>query len=1107
MKLLKYSWIGLLLFSCSGEKESETEGTEETTQMLNPLFTLVDAKSSGFDFINKVTEDQSFNIFSYQYIYNGSGLAVGDINNDSLPDVFMASNFGGGKLFLNKGNLKFEDITEKSSIKIGGYTTGVCMADVNADGWMDIYICRSVARNPAERANILLINNQNNTFTDRAKEFGLSDESCSHAANFFDYDNDGDQDMYLMNHRMDFLDATVLDKSISYDRPDIDITSDKLYRNDGNKFTDVTKSSGIKNSAFSLHVSVSDMNNDGWQDIYVSCDYADKDRFYINNKNGTFTDQIDQQFFHISRNTMGTDIADINNDGLLDIMTTDMMAEDSYRQKLLKGQSPYDLFHLAQTYGLHFQVMRNLLQLNNGNGTYSDIGQLAGVSHTDWTWAPLFADFDNDGYKDLFVTNGYYRDVTDMDYVKYLSNQTVKSEGGVSRTNKYHLIKNMKQTPVLNYIFRNKGDLTFERSNQQWGMTKNSYSNGAAFVDLDRDGDLEIITNNFNEQAFLYKNNSRENNPENNYLRIKLNGGASNPNGNDARVWLITGNEFQVQEMHTLRGFLSSVDPIMHFGTGKNKTIDKVVVRWNNNKMQVIENVACNKTIQLNIANAEFPFENPVAEKNPPLLKNVSGSIKMDYVHKENKFNDFKYEPLMEQMYSNNGPVICKADINNDGKEDVFIGGSEGESGKIYLNNGKAFTKINCKDLENDKQRECQGATFLDADNDGDQDLFISNGGNEMKDSTLLIDRLYLNDGKGNFTNDPSAVPELFLNSTCAVPYDYDLDGDIDLFVGGGVRPQKYPLAHRSVLLENNKGKFTAVFTKLPENGNMGIITCGMPVDVVGKDKKSELIVAGHWNAIRTLTYKSNKLVDLNSAGLSTASGWWNCITADDFDKDGDIDLVLGNRGTNSFYKASNEYPAHIYYNDFDKNGSIDAVPCYFFSDKKLYPKHTIDELFMQLPLIRRKYNTYASFSSATINDIFTKEELPESAHQKLNTFATSYFENTGNGGFKISVLPTYAQLSVTQDILATDVNKDGYSDLILVGNQYAADVEMGRYDAGIGMVLINDKKGKFTPSPFGKSGFAVVGDSRRIVEINSGDQKSIVVTRNNERCLIYQIN
>ncbi|MBX2928197.1 MAG: VCBS repeat-containing protein [Saprospiraceae bacterium] len=1106
LSTIRYTIPGLtilLLLALSGCNGGPTEKNQGDAVLTAPVFELVDHRESGLYFNNEFKETEAINILTYEYIYNGSGVAVGDVNNDGLPDVFLGGNLFGGRLFLNKGDLKFEQISETAGVFVRGFTTGVSMIDINNDGWLDIYICRSLSNVPDLRKNVLLINNGNNTFTDQAEAYGLADNGYSQQAVFFDYDKDGDLDVYIANHREDFQNALTLGYTPDSNPEIFKYNRDKLYRNNGNNtFTDVTREAGINNSAFTLNVLSADLNNDSWPDLYISCDYAGKDRLLLNNRDGTFRDVIDEQLFHISRNSMGADIADINNDGWMDIMTLDMMAEDNFRQKLLKGQSPYDWFHTAQSYGLHYQVMRNCLHLNNGNGTFSEIGQLAGVSHTDWSWSALFADFDNDGWKDLHITNGYYRDVTDLDHIKFASDFHKAATQGI---NPFDILQRMTQSPIPNYVFKNEGGLSFRNYTRQWGMEHPSFSNGAVYVDLDLDGDLKVICNNFNQPASLYKNMARETN-KNNYLQVRCHAGPGNSQGYGARVWLFAAQGMQVQELNPTRGFLSSVSATLHFGLGRASQVDKVVVAWANGKMQVIENPGINRIIDLDIKNATLPFEDPLKSHSPLRLTDVSGDIRCDYRHIENPFIDFKREPLMEEMYSNRGPCMAVGDVNGDGLEDIYLGGSAGTAGSLLIQQGKSFRAVRVPAWEADAVYEDSDAVFFDVDGDGDLDLYVASGSNEATDPGLYQDRLYLNDGKGNFSAATHLLPPIRIHTACLAVMDFDGDGDPDIFLGGGVVSGHYPRAHPSMLLENDKGRFRDASGKLPEKGMLGIISQARVADVLGSTQTPQLLVAGHWTGIGLLKYSDNRLVRHNAPGLDAQYGLWNCIQVADFDGDGDLDIVAGNRGLNSFYKADAERPARLYFGDFDGNGNIDALPAYHFSDGVLYPKHTMDELFAQIPVVRKWFTTYRSYAEARMDDILSKAKGVKYETLTINNFATMYFENQGNGVFKASYLPERAQISVVRDMYIDDLNGDGLPDMVFVGNQYGADVEMGRYDAGIGQVLLNASKGSFEAMPPHLSNFKVVGDARRVKGIDIQGQKHLVIAIQNGNLIFYRL-
>lgn len=1081
----------LLLAGCD---VPETEKVFNNTKNYSAIevFSLVYPEESGLYFINEVNEQPQLNILTYEYLYNGGGVALGDVNHDGLPDVFMTGNLFGGRLFLNKGNLKFEQISETAGVFVGGWSTGVTMIDINQDGYDDIYICRSLTDDINLRRNVLLINNQDNTFTDRAAEYGLDDPSFSHYASWFDYDNDGDLDMYLLNHRIDFHEALKLKyttndqgQKVRYKETDTAYVTDKLYRNNGNgSFTDVTSKAGLINRTFGLSVTTADINKDGWMDIYVGNDYADKDHIYVNNGDGTFTDRVDEMLFHMSKNSMGSDIADYNNDGLPDIISLDMMAEDNQRQKLLKGQDPYDLYHAAVNYGLGHQVMRNMLQLNNGNGTFSEIGQLAGVSHTDWSWSPLLADFDNDGWKDLFITNGLYRDLTDMDYRNYTSPQAINRFGGDVAGHALELTQLMPSNPVSNYIYQNQGDLTFEKKTSDWGLDQAAFSNGAVYADLDLDGDLDLITNNFNSEAFLYRNNAREQAEANNFLTVKLKGVPANPNGVGAKVTLSTITGRQYQEVSPYRGFASSGDPVAHFGLGGESSPVSLLVEWPNGKQQLLDNVEVNQRLEVSVDDAE-DRRSDGPNSATPLLNPVKNRITQNFGHKEDGFIDFKREPLLEHMISNKGPFAAKADVNGDGLEDIYLGGSAGFAAQLYLRQPHGdFVKSMQPDFVKDKAHEDGQSLFLDVEGDGDQDLFVSSGGYAFPNgSAKYQNRLYLNDGKGNFKREVSALPDFRENSTAVAMHDFDKDGDMDLFIAGGTLPGSYPFAARSQLLINEGGSFKDVSDRLPNNGDLGMINDALWVDL-NSDGEKELIIAGEWMPITVLRYKDSRFEKVNVNGLEHSSGWWNTLEAADIDGDGDMDLIGGNRGENSFYGASTDQPAIIYAKDFDNNSQVDPFPFYYFNDGQSHPKHLLDEVAKQYPAIRRKFSRYAPYAQATVDEFFSSGELKGAKQLKVETFSSTWFENTGDGDFKAHALPKPAQFSEVHGILPVDLNADGNLDLLITGNQFSTDVENGRSDASIGTVLIGDGTGKFSPLSVSESGFAVQGDTRGILQM-----------------------
>ncbi|MEQ8625307.1 MAG: VCBS repeat-containing protein [Vicingaceae bacterium] len=1104
LKLTCFICLVVFLAACDNKEKSvkKKEVVAKAEKKEEPLFKLIPPDQSGIKFKNLVPETKNMNILSYEYLYNGGGVAVGDVNNDGLVDLFFSGPVVGGRLYLNQGNLKFRDITNQAEISTLPFSTGVSMVDINEDGFLDIYVCRSASNDPDIRANILLINNQDLTFTDRAAEYGLNDKSYSNYASFFDYDRDGDLDLFLLNHRFDFKSSVDL-RTHNYNSAKskkFEFTSDRLYRNDGNKkFTDVTKAAGLQNSTYGLSVTASDINGDGWVDLFVANDYADKDHLYINNKNGTFTDKAEEMLFHSSKNAMGSDVADFNNDGLVDIINLDMIAEDNYRQKQLKSQTPYDLYHMMVEEGYSHQIMRNTLQLNNGDGTFSEIGQLAGISHTDWSWTPLLADFDNDGFKDLYITNGYYRDVHDLDFIKYTSNEIIQKAGGLPNVDELEMVKKMNSVPIQNYIYKNNGDLTFSDKTLNWGMNETSFSNGAVYTDLDLDGDLDIVVNNFNTQPFLYENRTNKILKENNYVSVSLKGPKDNPHGVGATIRLISGDSKQFQYSSPYRGYFSSVDPSVHFGLGKSDNA-KLIVEWPDGKINKLEQVEINKKIEVAYSDAKNIKLNE-NEQVEELFTEVKSNFQPTFKHSENDFIDFKREPLLEHMLSNKGPFLTKGDVNGDQLEDLYIGGAHKQAGVLYIqrDNGKFVKKIT-SDFEKDADYEDGHSVFFDADNDGDKDLYVVSGGYEFEiNSANYLDRIYINDGAGNFKRDTNRIPPIKENGLSLVAEDFDMDGDIDLFIGGNVLPGFYPKPAKSYVLINKNGVFEEDDTWLPDGGRLGNINDVVSIDI-DQDKKNELVIAGEWMPITVFSIQKNKFVnETKKFGLINSSGWWNTLAFKDMDNDGDLDFIAGNRGNNSFYKASENKPAKIYAVDLDGNGSIEAIPFYYFKDGESHPKHLLDELIAQYPAARGRFPKYDDYSKSTVFDLFSDDELNKSYKLEVKTFSTSYFENTGNTSFKRIDLPVMAQISEVHGILIEDFNQDNNQDVILVGNNFGTDVEMGRSDASIGCLLVGDGKGNFNYIPNNKTGFKVIGDARGAHKVGPKDEPLILILKNNQ--------
>ncbi|MDN5200429.1 VCBS repeat-containing protein [Fulvivirgaceae bacterium BMA10] len=1053
--------------------------TLSNAQSSKSLFSLLPSSHTNITFSNNVPNNESMNILVSPYHYNGGGVAVGDINNDGLSDIFFTSNFGPDKLYLNKGDLKFEDIT--TSAKVVGYQsweTGVTMVDINNDGWLDIYVCRSGQAPGTPSSNLLYINNKDNTFSEQAVSYGLNDRSYSTQATFFDYDLDGDLDVYITNHNIKETYTYDFELGENFRDPKV---GDKIFKNEGGYFIDVTSSAGIigKSISYGLGTMIGDINKDGWPDIYVCNDFAERDYLYYNNGDGTFSEVLTKSVYHTSNFSMGGDLEDINNDGWLDIVVVDMVAEDNYRQKTNMSSMNPEIFWENVEFGLHYQYMFNSLQINNGNGSFSEIAQLAGISNTDWSWGPLFADFDNDGNKDLFVTNGLRKDTRNKDYINWLKENYPKEIG--TRAEKLNkAIDKMPSQKIRNYMFRGGNELKFENVTEHWGFNQTSFSNGAAYADFDNDGDLDLVVNNLDHEAFVYRNNSSEQNT-NNYLKIKLKGPAKNTMGIGAKVEVLTSNGKLYDELYMSKGYQSSVEPHFLFGLGNSKVVDKLILTWPDGKVQEVKNIEANQSLTLSYSDASSVQE----QKDPPrtLFSDVTKEVRLDHKHVENEFDDFEKEILLPYKTSQLGPAIAIGDINNDGLDDFYIGGAKGHSGSLYTQkpNGQ-FISNPIEVFGYDKESEDIDAVFFDLENDNDLDLYVVSGGNEFEaNSPLLQDRIYINDGQGNFSKGENILPEMLQSGGCVVPGDFNNDGNTDLFVGGKMVPQKYPYPSRSYILQNIDGKFTDVTDDIaPDLISPGLVTDALWTDF-NNDGNQDLIVVGEWMPVLLFQNAGNRFNNISSeADIINQTGWWFNISSGDFDNDGDEDFILGNLGLNSKYKASEENPFEIYADDFDNNGKVDIVLGYN-ANGKLYPVRGRECSSQQMPFIKEKFKSYHEFGIATINDIFSDVALQKSLHLKANTFASSYMENKGNGKFEIKPLPSLTQVSVVNGTVVKDFDRDNNLDILIAGNLYPFEVETTRADAGIGLLLKGDGKGNFEPVPSYESGFFVDGDVREL--------------------------
>jgi enediyne biosynthesis protein E4 len=1070
------------------------------------LFTKLDGDETGIHFNNKLLENSDqFNIMQYPYFYNGGGVAVGDLNNDGLPDIVFTGNMVKNRLYLNKGNFKFEDITEQSGIASKqGWCTGVTLVDINGDGWLDIYICRSGFPNESLRKNLLFINNHDLTFTEEAAKYGIDDPGYSTQASFFDYDKDGDLDLFVINQSQPLYAQGGQEYAQLRQKAGDPRFENHLYRNDGGHFTDVTKTSGIHSDVltFSLGLSTTDINQDGWPDIYISNDFNEPDYLFINNGDGTFTEKLKDKIDHTSLYSMGCDVADYNNDALPDICTLDMLPENNHDLKMHIGADNYDKFNYLFQLGYGYQYMKNSLQKNNGDGTFSEIGQLAGISNTDWSWSPLFADFDNDGLKDLFISNGYRRDNTNLQFFKYTMNESLRMQQGGANVQVKDYVSHMQGIQMDNYMYQNKGNDQFENKINDWGLQGSGFSNGAVYADLDNDGDLDLITNNIDDEAGIYRNNN-EIVGKNNYLRFQLNGNKNNASGFGSKIFAYSGHQTFYLEQAPVRGYQSSVDMILHLGLGNMTRLDSLRIIWPGNETQVLQNINSNQTIRLNISDAKKIYSYPNINSQPVIFHSEKDVLK--YKHRENVVDDFNRQGLLPRFYSHNGPCMAKADVNGDGLEDIFIGGSEGNPGALFIQTvDHRFVQSKQSALMADSLSEDADALFFDANGDHHPDLYIVSGGydNFTEGSPKLQDRLYLNDGKGNFILSKNALPVDYESKSCVRVCDIDGDGDPDLFVGGSVVPGKWPFSSASAIYINDgHGKFTNETEKWnPLLKKIGIVTDALWADI-NHDGLKDLVVVGEWMQPTIFINRKTSLeYSLLNKQLDTLTGWWNSIQAGDFDGDGNIDLVLGNYGLNSQLKASQKYPVQLYVSDLDGNGIMDPVMTSYISGKS-YTFAAMDDLLKEVPGLRKKFYDYPVYADATTSDVFTPAQLQSIKPLQAKIFETIFLENTGTG-FVIKHLPVQAQYAPVYSIVKTDVNKDGIEDLILFGNNRFNRIRLGRDDANHGVVLINDGKANFTYMPPAKTGITVRGDVRSSLLIS----QELFVGVNNDSIQVFKL-
>ena len=1086
----------LLFFACSQPEE-------------DALFTAMPASKTGVRFNNLVRESEEFNVLTYGPFYQGGGVAVGDINNDGLPDIYFTGNMMASKLYLNKGNLKFEDITDQGGVAAAGlWNTGTSMVDVNGDGLLDIYVCRSAAKDPDNRRNLLFINQGDLTFIESAERYGLDDPGYSIQATFFDFDRDGDLDMFLLNHSVqEYAGFSRINRSFK-NRKDKYI-GNKLFLNNGDGgFIDVTDETGLITNVlgFGLAATVLDADNDGWLDIYVSNDYTEEDYFYHNQRDGTFKEALRDHFGHVSLFSMGADAGDINNDGLADIITSDMLPVTNYGQKKILGPENYEKYANMLGQGFFPQVMRNMLQLNQGNGYFSEIGQLAGIAATDWSWAVLAADYDNDGWTDILFTNGYMRNYLDMDFLTYLVNRQINQKGKDREGNLMALIEKMPPIKIPNSLFKNNGNLTFIDKATEWGLDKASVSNAAAYADLDNDGDLDLIICQTNEEAVVYRNNGESLN-KNSYLKVMLKGDDKNTLGIGAKVSVYSQDEQFHREMIPVRGFQSSVNPELMFGLGDLKQTDSVVVAWPDGRMQSVPKVSVNQTLVLWQKEA-LETENQ-REVVAARFMEVSSKLGLDYRHRKSDFLDFKQNRLMPHAISDQGPKVAKGDYNNDGLEDVYITGAAGQAGALYrqLESGD-FTPTLQINFDEDSAYHDMDVLFVDVNGDGYLDLYVVSGGSKFPSgSSWYQDRLYMNDGKGGFVRHPSALPMLPESGAAVAASDFDQDGDSDLFIGGRLVPGQYPLSPKSYLLRNKgNGEFEDVTAEF----SPGLLHPGMVTDSYfgdfNHDGWEDLVIIGEWMELGIyINAEGESFSRKEEAVPASTAGWWKTLQVADVDNDGDLDIVAGNHGSNHPYRIDDQRAAILLYKDFDNNGAVDPIMWYAISDTLSFA-YSRDELIGQIPSMKKKFSNYETFARAPSADFFTKEQLAGADTLSAATLASAIFINDGEGRFSVQELPKEAQFAPLHAIMIKDINNDGKPDLLTGGNSSVARISVGPSTGNYGMAFLGDGKGSFTLCDPAYSGIRMQGDVRDIIEINNGTGHFLLYSVNSDSLKVFQM-
>lgn len=1103
MRLRIFASLLLCWWAFCGCTEKEDAGQSVT------LFKLLDKDRTNIDFANELEYTESVNTYTFKNFYNGGGVGIADLDNDSLPDIFLSGNLVSNKLYRNKGNLQFEDVTASAGLAAeGSWSTGVSIVDINADGWLDIYVCKSGPPGGDRRNNELFINQGQMTFTEESAAYGLDFMGLSTHAAFFDYDKDGDLDCYLLNNSLRSIGAYDLRKD-QRNIPDPE-GGNKLLRNDNGKFTDVSKESGIYTSmiGFGLGVTIGDINKDTWPDIYVSNDFFERDYLYLNQKDGSFRESLEEMVREISLGSMGADLADINNDGLPEIFVTEMLPASDDRLKTTTQFENWDKYKTAVEQGYYHQFSRNVLQLNRGNGTFSEIGRLSGVHATDWSWGALILDMDNDGYKDIFVANGIYKDLLDQDYVNFVSNQDMvrkilRSEGKVVK----QLIDSIPVNKLPNFAFQNKGDLSFSNQSVTWGLAAATHSNGSAYGDLDNDGDLDLVLNNVNMPAHVYENQSNIVGPRNSYLALSLLGNQKNTYAIGTKVTVHAEDQLFYQELFPMRGFMSSVDYNITFGLGSIQSVDSVIVEWPDDKVTRLSNVTTNQRLRLHQNDATDQRVTRHKTMTSPVFREVS-IAGVDYKHEESRFVDFDRERLLFNMISNEGPCLCVGDINNDGLEDFFIGGAKNQAGRLFVQDRKGgFAEVGEFFFEVDKSSEDTDCAFFDADNDGMIDLYVASGSNEHSGiSSALLDRLYFNKGNGLFQKSPQLFPAAsrFESTGTIEPYDYDKDGDVDLFVGARVIPGLYGVACNGYLLRNDgSGKFTDVSEEIaPGLKGIGMIRDAVWADI-NNDSFTDLVVVGEWMAIEVFMNARGQAFERSESPFGRSEGWYHTVEVADFNKDGWIDLLVGNHGFNSRFKASAAEPLHLYISDFDQNGTVEHILTRYHDGKSM-PLVLRQDLVMQMPSLKKKYLHFESYTGQTITDIFTAAQLKNAIELSAYDMETSLWMNNGDGTFSKNPLPVEAQFSPVHAFFIEDVDEDGNLDILLGGNHYRAKPETGIYDGSYGLFLKGDGQGNFVALNPEKSGISIKGEIRGIKKV-SKTNNLLVVSKNDDSLQFFK--